>query len=1032
MNKFKHPCDGVLAVAQHPFKRKSFHNTFFKGMSFLLFLVALSTSVFAQSIVITGKVIDEKNLSLPGVTITTKASTAAAVTQTDGTFSISAALNDALVFTYTGYARQEAAINGRSVINITLLPETSALNEVLVVGYVAQKRADITSAISVINTADLEKVTGTTVAEKLQGRAPGVRVRTSGTPGQTAEIEIRGVNNFRGTSPLYVIDGLLTNETRDINPNDIETIQILKDAGAAALYGSRAANGVVVITTKKGKAGPARVEFDSRYGIQNIGKSYDVMETAEWSNLVKSMYTNSGEPIPASAANPPAGINTDWQNALIKQGNIQDYNFGLSGGSEQSTYRFSGGYFSNDGTTAGPKFERYTARLNGALTRGRFKFNQSLLTSISNSTDPTGNPFVNALRMLPVIPVYDAANSGGFGFGSSAAPTLGENPIAQQMLNRNTNESLRIQGTINGEYAITDFLSYKVNFGLEYNTNIFAALRKEGAWFWSQSPTNSVYAEDRNRFRSTLFEHTLNFNKTLGKHSVNGLVGFTDQFRTFTNSFGKTERLAVNSSGDYFDVLGSGQSGQGVNGGRSESAIRSVLGRIDYNYADKYILSASIRRDGSSRFGEGNRWGNFPSISAGWRITNEEFAKNTLPSFISDLKVRGSYGTLGNTENIGDYDYQAYINTFSRYILGTGQQVAGGSIERNLVNSNIRWESTETKNFGIDLGLFTNALQVTADYYIKKTTDILLNAPIPWTAGNAGGDPLVNIGSLQNKGFDFGITYRNRMGEFTYNVNANLSTVASKVLQLTNDDAPLYGANTKTEVGQPIGQFFLLQTDGIFQNQQEIDASAQKDAKPGDQRYKDINGRNPLGKLTGAPDGKIDADDRMYSGSPWPDFTYGANLEVGYKEFDFSMFWNGVQGGTLYNQQNVWLSNTADLGNYKAGLTPWTPENRSTTVPRAVHGAAGVVRGDTDRWVEDGSFLRLGNVQLGYTIPKNVLDKLKMNRVRLYVSGQNLVTFTSYSGLDPDIKGGGILSRGYDNGSYPNVKSWIAGIQVGF
>src|SRR5690606_7041841 len=506
--------------------------------------------------------------------------------------------------------------------------------------YVAQRKADITSAISVVNAADLEKTTGTTIAEKLQGRAPGVRVRTSGAPGQTAEIEIRGVNNFRGTAPLYVIDGLLTNETRDINPNDIESIQILKDAGAAALYGSRAANGVVVITTKKGESGPMKVDFDARYGIQNIAKRYDVMEVSEWSELVKTMYTNSGEAVPASAGNPPQGVNTNWQDALLKQGNVQEYNLGLSGGSDLATYRFSGGYFSNEGTTAGPNFERYTARLNGSLTRGRFKFNQSLLTSLSNSTDPTGNPFVNALRMLPVIPVYDVANPGGFGYGSSAAPTLGENPIAQQLLNRNNNESLRIQGTVSGEYAITDFLSYKINFGLEYNTNIFAALRKDGAWFWSQSPTNSVYSENRNRFRSTLFEHTLNFKKVINRHSLNALVGFTDQLRTSSHSFAKTENLAINSAGNYFDILGSGQTGQGVNGGRSESAIRSFLGRLDYSYGDKYIFSASIRRDGSSRFGKEHRWGNFPSVTAGWRIIDEEFAKNSFPSIISDLKIR--------------------------------------------------------------------------------------------------------------------------------------------------------------------------------------------------------------------------------------------------------------------------------------------------------------------------------------------------------------------------------------------------------
>ena len=986
-----------------------------------------------NAIRIKGQVRDESGNLLPGVTVTVKGGNIATSTDGNGEFNINIPEGSTtLIFSSTGFQTQELAIGSSTMLNVKLIAQVNLLNEVIVAGYVTQRKSDITSAISVVDTKELEKQAGTTIAEKLQGRASGVRVRTSGSPGQQASIEIRGVNNFRGTAPLYVIDGLLTNETRDLNPNDVESIQVLKDAGAAALYGSRGANGVIVITTKKGKAGPVRIDFDSKYGTQSIGKRYDLMKATEWSQIINTMYTASNQPVPGSALNPPGGVDTDWQSALIKRGSIQDHNLALSGGSDQGSYRVSGNYFANDGTIQGPSFKRYSSRINTTFNRGKFKFSQSLFTAISNSVDPVGTPFINVIRMVPAIPVYYKANPGGFGYGDVNAPTKGENPVAHQLLNPVTNESLRLQGTVSGEYAFTSFLSYKINLGIEYNANTLASLKKDGAWLYAQGPTNSIYSEDRNRFMSTLFEHTLIFKKSFNKHNLNALAGFTDQFRTFSNSQAKTENLGVDGNGQYFDVLSSGQTQQTASGTRSESSIRSFLGRIDYSYDNRYIISGSIRRDGSSRFSSENRWGNFPSVSLGWRVINEKFAKNILPSVVSDLKLRASYGSLGNTENIGDYEYQAYINTFTRYILGNSQQVIPGAITRTLVNKNIKWETSSTSNFGLDLGFFNNKLQVQADYYSKTTRDILLNAPIPWTTGNGGADPLVNIGSLRNRGLDLSINYNNKVGDFTYGISTNLTTVSNKVLSLTQDNAPVYGTYTITEVGKPVGQFFVLQTDGIFQNDQEVAASAQKSAKPGDQRYKDINGRDEKGKLNGKPNGIIDADDRTYSGSPWPDFTYSFNFDLSYKLFDFTMFWNGVQGGKLYNQANEWMSNTADLGNYRHGLNPWTPQNASTTTPKAIQGAAGVIRPDTDRWLENGSFLRLANLQVGFRLGKALTARLKTQSVRFFMSAQNLLTRTSYTGLDPDIQGGGILSRGYDNGSYPNVKSWITGIQVKF
>jgi TonB-dependent starch-binding outer membrane protein SusC len=978
---------------------------------------------------VSGRVTAETGEGLPGVNVVTKGTSSGTVTDINGDYSINVPdASSTLVFSYIGYVAQEVPVNGRSTINISLVPDVQSLNEVVVIGYGTQQRAELTGSVASVNVADARRAPVATVGEAIQGRVPGVTITSSGTPGQTSNINIRGIGSLNaGSGPLYVVDGLWLDNIRDINPADIESIQVLKDAATTAIYGSRGANGVVIITTRKGSAGEPSVNFNAYAGVQNILKRWDLTNAREFAAINNLAHDNANRPrLPGADTQFNPNIDTDWQDEMYKQGSVQEYNLNVSGGGENANYLISGGYFGQQGAILGPSFKRYSLRVNTGFTKGRFRIGQNLLFARSNTVNVNGLPFVDMVRMLPTIPVYDPANPGGFGFGNSNNITYGTNPVALQRLQNSTGLVNRILGNVDATVRIFDFLSYKLNLGLELNNFNDRLERKYGQWRQGDPLDPSFLTENRGERLFSIWENTLNFDRTFGAHSISALVGYTEQRQTSSNTLATNRNYGVGPT--YFFVLSAGSTNPQVGGVASEWAKRSYLGQVQYNYDGRYLLTASVRRDGSSRFARENRYGNFGAASVGWRISRETFFENV--PVISDLKIRASYGVNGNDNLPNDYLYQRTINQNVNYIFGTAQAVTPGSIQTQLESPGIKWESRYTTNAGIDIGFFDDRVLLNADYYISTTRDALVNPILPFFIGNAGGNPFINLGRLENRGFELGLTYQQTQGDLKYGATANLTTIRNKVLELAYDGQIIvggpHGGITRTEVGQPVGAFYLLEMQGIFQNAEEITAhGAQPGAQPGDVRYRDVN-----------MDGTINAQDRVFVGSPIPTLQYGINLNAAYRNFDLTVFFQGVAGNQVYNGVRFWLDRMDDNGNYRRDLNPWTGPGTSATTPRPVivgPSAANNSQAASTRWLENGSYLRLKNIQLGYTLPESVVNRLQViNRLRIYLTGQNVLTFTKYTGLDPETVGSGFFARGVDDGSFPNLRTFTGGIEIGF
>lgn len=988
--------------------------------------------------IVSGRVTDTEGLALPGVNVRIKGTATGTITDAEGKYSIAVPENaNTLIFSFVGMRTKQVPVEGKNRLDVVLEYDIVGLDEVVAVGYGTMVKQNITGSVTVVDKEKIGSQAPLTISSALQGISPGVNVINSGNPGQEPIVQIRGLKSFHNATPLYVIDGVPTGDSRELNPNDIESIQVLKDASAAAIYGSRAANGVIIITTQKGKKGQFTVEFSGRYGISDITNRLEVMNAENFAALNNLAHQNAGLPTnPGSDWAFDPQTDTDWQDAFFKTGYNQDYNLSVSGGSENSTFMFSGGYFKNQGTAIGPNFERATISLNSEHKYKKFKFGEHFKLSRSDENQLVDVPFVDIVRMLPTIPVYNPENPGGFGYGSDYNPTYGSNPIGLQELNDHNLRTNKVLGNVYGEYQIFDFLTYKLNFGLDFYNNNQKNLHKEGKVRYSNPLMPSSLSENRHEYYKTVLEHTLTFEKNIKKHYFNAVVGYTQEKSHFDNTFAMGEELAYNpSTGDYFEVLGATQSQQEVNGLIEKIVLLSQFGRINYSFNEKYLFTATLRRDGSSKFAKGNRWGVFPSFSAGWKIHQENFMQS-IPQ-VSTLKIRGGYGELGGQE-AGPYDYMGTINTNVNYVLGMSQAVLNGHTQIQLANKDLTWQTTASTNIALDLGLLKDKIFFTTEYYIADTRNALIPVDIPLSTGNFEGNPNANVGEFRNSGLEFALSYKKATGEFKYSATATFSSLKNEVISLKNNPNGIVSWLTKTEVGHSIGTFYLLETNGIFQSDDQVQAHTstvvqpdgsteevviQPGAQAGDVRYIDFN-----------QDGIINDDDRQLMGNPFPKYEFGLHFSASYKNFDLNLLVYGVGGHKIFNVPRFWLERTDDDSNYPADFQPWTSENPSNSTPRAVFGAEGAQNNiqHTDRWLEDGDFVKLKNLELGYSLPKKWLKPAKIAKCRIYFSAQNLLTFTNYTGLDPEVVNLNILNRGIDDGSFPNVRTIAFGIQLGF
>ncbi len=999
---------------------KNFLHAIQKIVIVLLVLFSFQRAFSQEQITVTGTINSEEGLPVTFANVIVKGTNTGTTADFDGNYSIEVSSDAILVFSYIGFKTKEISVNNQTTIDVMLQEDIAALEEVVVVGYGTQRKKDLTSAISVVDADQISKRQTTTVAESLQGLATGVNVRGGGRPGQEANIEIRGLKNLQNANPLYVIDGLVTTANRDFNPNDIESIQILKDAAAAAIYGSRAANGVIIITTKHGKKGPLKIDISSKVSFTELPK-YDLAETDEFSRLNFMAYDNAN--IDRQALN--LDVNTDWQDVAFRTGLIQDYNISFSGGGENASYFVSGNYFGNKGPVISTDFDRISFRVNTSGTKGIFTIGENLAISNSEVDEMSGNPIVDVFRMLPTIPVYNENNPGGYGYGQSdVANTFGTNPLAIADLSDNHNSNFRIRGNVFAELKPFSFLKYRLNVGYETSFDHHQFLRKEGNWTLNQPYIESNANENRAQSQTRLIENTLSFEKEFGKHNLSTVVGTTYQKDIYEQINGSKRNLLVNSSGQYFDVLDSGDTPQ-TGGFRTEAALLSYLGRLEYNYDDRYLLNAVLRRDGSSRFSKENKWSNFPSLSLGWRLSNESFFNIDN---ISDLKLRASYGELGSG-NIGRYEYQSFINTFGAVVFGQDQQLYPSATQIRLANNELRWETLKQTNIGFDLGMFKNKFQITAEYFIAETEDVLYTFPILLSTGNDGDPPVANAADLRNTGFEVNLSYNQVVNDdFRFGTSFNLTTLNNELKSLGYGQNRSIQGNTITEVGRPVGMWYVLKTDGLFQSQEEINNYTNSEgqvimpgAQPGDIRFVDVN-----------DDGEINNEDKTVVGSPWPDVQLGFNSHATYKNFDLSMNWIASYGATVFNGYRSVVDRFDDDSNYRKGVQPWTPENPNTDFPRVVKGTTLNARGDSDRWLESGDFARLKYIGLGYNIPDNILKSIGFSTARLSISAQNLLTITKYEGLDPEFSNGNIFQRGMDSGSFPNVKTYSFGVNLSF
>lgn len=1020
-------------------------------MLFVLVAIMLcSVPGYAQERVIRGKVIASSDQqSLPAVVVKVRGKAQATSTNADGEYSIRAVPGDVLDFSLIGHKTQSHTVSGSTVINVSLETSTSELDEVVVVGYGVQRKKLVTGATVQVRGDELQKQSTTNALQALQGQTPGVQITsTSGQPGEGLKVVVRGLGTINNAGPLYIVDGVQTGDISYLNPADIESIDILKDAASAAIYGSQAANGVVLVTTRQGKSGqPNTLTFDSFTGVQNVYRKANMLNATEYGSIMNEAAVNGGKnPYFTNEQLDSLGQGTMWMDEMFSSNALnQNYSLGMQGSSQSSVFSSSASYTGQEGIVGGrglSNYERYNFRIN---SEHRFiddiiRLGQHLTFSyIKNNGIGVGDQYNNSLRAAfntsPFVPMYDA--QGNFYDNSTSTWFNGEaNPYAQMYYsNQNRNNTQRLLGDIYLLVQPFAGMTFKSSLGMDYSSGEGRSYNPIYRLSFYSFNNNTRVNQSSNKGQSFLWENTLSYAFNPGKHHFELMAGSSAYRYSGSNIWGGNTNLFFN--GLRYAWLSNALNTDGANmtlGGGTVNPDRrlSFFGRLNYNFKETYLLNLTFRADGSSRFGPNNRWGYFPSVSAGWVMSNEEFMRGS-GEWLSYFKLRGSWGQVGN-QNITPFQYLApiaYANT--NYVFGAENNLVAGAYPNRLGNPDVRWETSEQLNFGIDASLFHGKLNLNLDWYNKLTKDWLIEAPVLATAGAAA--PFINGGDVRNRGIELGLNYRAAAGKFGYSIGVNGAYNKNKVGRIPNADGIIHGANNllfanslefyRAQNGFPIGYFWGLNTDGIFQNMDEVlqhrssgGYLIQPNAQPGDVRYRDLN-----------DDGVISDFDRSMVGNPNPEFTYGFNLSGTYKGFDLSVQANGVAGNEIVQS---WRNQTSQYANYSnAILGRWHGPGTSNTTPRVTEDNRNWVN-FSDLYIQKGDFLRISNITLGYDFAK-LVNKRRLKQLRVFASALNLLTFTKYDGMDPEIGfGTASFASGIDLGYYPRPRTFLFGTSIRF
>lgn len=1032
-----------------------------KQLFFTISMMLLSYTAFGQN-GLTGQVIDNNNMPLPGVSVVIKGTTAGTITDFDGNYNLNTELSDStvLVFSYVGFKTQEIVVDGQSVINVLMEEDTSLLDEVVVVGYGTQKKSVITGAISGVKQTELEDLPITRVEQTLQGRVSGVTIAaTSGQPGSNSTVRVRGITTLGFNEPLWVVDGVVVDSggIGFLNQSDIESVEVLKDAASQAIYGARAAAGVILITTKKGKSGKLSVNVNSYTGVSSASRQLDLLNAREYATLLNEKYVNGGGTIQITDPS-SLGEGTDWQSVIFNNSAMRSqHELSLSGGNDVSKFYASFGYNKQEGIVMSDisNYTRKNIRLNSTHEiSDKLRFGQTLGYSneknvgIGNTNSEFGGPLSSAINLDPTTPIVETDpvfagqapyTNEGIWRDNNGNPYGISNFVAQEMSN-----PLAYQKTRLGNYGWSDnfvgntFVEYEPIEGLKLRSTVGAKLAYWG--YKSFTPVSYLNAativnqnnisRGTNRGLGWNLENTISYSKKIKDHNFSVLLGqgvYADNI-TFGESVTYYDIPVDNYSDASFNFSVpqeqiNASSYEGV-----EHRVTSLFSRLTYDFDEKYLLTAIFRRDGSSRFGSNNKFGFFPSFSAGWVPSREEFWNDN--DVVNQLKIRGGFGVTGS-DNIGDFQYLSTIGGGRNYTIGNPGSIVIGNSPNAPSNPDLKWEETSQLNIGFDTRLF-NDISLSFDWYKKTTTGILQNIAIPGYVG-AIGDPVGNVADMDNIGYDIELGYNKSFGEFDLSFNGNVSYVENEVTHLGNGvdflsgGASIQSTNfpiTRTQVGQPVNSFYGFKTNGIFQNQAEIDnyvssngTIIQPNAQPGDFKWVDMD-----------DDGDIDSDDRGFLGSSLPKFTFGFSLNLDYKNFDFFMFCQGASGNKIF--QGLRRLDIVNANYQTAALGRWVGEGTSNTHPRlTTNDTNNNFSNPSDFYLEDGDYLRLKTIQIGYSLPESVLDKLGIDKLRVYYTAENLLTFTKYSGYDPEI-GGGIF--GIDRGYYPQAVTNQLGINLQF